>query len=122
MTATRGDDDRGAVGLSFRRQEYRERRIVDVLVPPVLVLLAFVASGLETGRAVFPQRNHGERSGRPGARCFAECEQKHGNGDIPRFLVTIAHDLPSSKLVWDCYKKTRNVPISIKKAPQSGAC
>jgi hypothetical protein len=57
MSAPGRHHDRGAVGFAGGRQEHRERGIVDVLVPPVLVLLGFVAARLEAGRAVFPQRN-----------------------------------------------------------------
>ena len=57
MSAASGDDDGRAIGLAGWRQEYRERRVVDVLVPPVLVLLGFVTARFESGRACLPERN-----------------------------------------------------------------
>ena len=44
MAATGRDDDGRAARLARRRQEQRERGIVDVLVPPILVLLGLVAA------------------------------------------------------------------------------
>ena len=55
MSTARRNDDRSSIPLAGRRQEHGERRIVDVLVPPVLVLLGFRAPRLEAGRALVPQ-------------------------------------------------------------------
>jgi hypothetical protein len=98
MTATRRDDDGGAVRLVRRREKHGERRIVDVLHPPVLGLLGFAATLLGAGRAVFPETN----DRRIGAHLrFSECRHETGEQNACDGECAFHGRAP-------CHKKTEN--------------
>ncbi len=55
MSAAGNDQDRGAVGFFFGRQEYRDRRILNVADPIVPGEFRLITPAFEARSAVFPK-------------------------------------------------------------------